>query len=199
MTEGHQLPGAFCWTRYGTESGELFGDILRRKEAERHASGGTFLWGVGNSIAPSLRELLRIEDQPPVVFSPMRSRPAQRDVAPAQVARWRADVDLDGQAYALPSAASVLSRYSPERPWHYALVCHSEAPLLVDDAGPRLNAAHLRNLSRGTRVGASQVTSVVRRSTERVDAHAVDYVATFQTLLSRPFFIRLLDPVACRP
>ena len=46
------LPDLFCWTKYGTEAGEDIGAILERKESERLASGGTFLWGVGNAIGP---------------------------------------------------------------------------------------------------------------------------------------------------
>ena len=39
------LPSHFVWTRYGTESGESMGAILARKERERIAAAGCFLWG----------------------------------------------------------------------------------------------------------------------------------------------------------
>jgi hypothetical protein len=52
------LPGFFCWTRIGPEAAEPIQGILRRKEQERVANGGVFLWGIGNAVGPSLSELL---------------------------------------------------------------------------------------------------------------------------------------------
>jgi hypothetical protein len=47
----NHLPEAFVWTRFGTEAGQTIDRILARKEAERIANGGLFLWGIGNSVA----------------------------------------------------------------------------------------------------------------------------------------------------
>ena len=67
------LPEYFCWTRFGTEAAEPIDSILGRKERERVANRGIFVWGIGNAIGPSIRELLRREAQPEVLFSPIKS------------------------------------------------------------------------------------------------------------------------------
>ncbi len=82
------LPEVFCWTRFGTEAGQPIDEILDRKEQERAANSGMFFWGIGNSIGPSLRELLRCTPSPEVLFSPTRSTPRREDVAPPAVVAW---------------------------------------------------------------------------------------------------------------
>ena len=91
------LPKHFCWTRFGTEAGETIDRILERKESERQRNGGIFLWGIGNAIGPSMRELLRVERTPEVIFSPIRSNPKREDAQPSTVIAWRAGRDLDGR------------------------------------------------------------------------------------------------------
>lgn len=39
-----------CWSRMQAEAGQSLDAIVRRKELEREANGGLFLWGVGNLI-----------------------------------------------------------------------------------------------------------------------------------------------------
>ena len=51
-----ELPTIFCWTRFGGEAGEPIEQILFRKEQERLANGGVFLWGIGNAVGPSIYE-----------------------------------------------------------------------------------------------------------------------------------------------
>ena len=51
------LPRFFCWTRFGTEAGQPIEQILERKEQERIVNNGLFLWGIGNSLTPSMIEL----------------------------------------------------------------------------------------------------------------------------------------------
>src|SRR4051794_39093002 len=96
------LPAAFCWTRFGPEAGERIEQILARKETERRTNRGTFLWGIGNSIAPAVAELIRRVDRPEVLFSPIRSRPRRVDVAPAVTVRWTLTEDLWGNVQPLP-------------------------------------------------------------------------------------------------
>ncbi|MGY2702052.1 hypothetical protein [Nocardioides sp. HB32] len=188
------LPDLFCWTKYGTEAGEDIGAILERKESERLASGGTFLWGVGNAIGPSVEALLAHAIEPQVVFTPMRSRPAARDVAPAQVAVWHRGVGLDGEPFELQDSWRVTSRISPSKSHHYALVCRSEQPLGVS-VRPRQSFAstHVQNLRSGSKVGASQVTSVVRRIACALGLIPSSYTVSFTADLVAPYFVRLTE------
>lgn len=189
-----ELPELFCWTKYGTEAGEDIEVILARKEAERQASGGTFFWGIGNAIGPSVEALIAQSINPEVVFTPMRSRPATRDVAPAQVAAWHGGVGLDGQPFELPTYARVTSRLSPARRHHYALVCRADDPLGAARAqGPSFAATHVENLRSGSRVGASQVTSVVRRIACALGLLPSNYRVSFTADLVAPYFVRLTD------
>jgi hypothetical protein len=187
------LPQAFCWTRFGTEAGESIETILARKEAERQANDGIFLWGIGTSVAPGLRELLRRGIEPEVLFSPIRGRARDVDVAPPRVVTWRSGETIAGDAVELPPAVRVLSRApvdgnpSP----HYALVCWSAKPLKPSQLGT-LEFAALQNLVSGSQLGASQVTAVVARSTTR-DGGAV-YPVVLRVSLAAPYFLRLRTP-----
>lgn len=188
------LPRSFCWTRYGTEAGEGIAAILARKEAERLAGHGIFLWGVGSSIGPALAELLRRVRRPEVLFSPIKGRPRPADVAPAHVVRWTAAYGLHGESFELPRRAMVTSRWNPARPAgaHYALVCCSPAPLEFITGGSTLSLSALRNLRSGAPLGGSQVTAVVRRYD---GPHAAgEYPVAFRAALVAPYFVRLVDP-----
>ena len=122
------LPQTFCWTRFGTEAGEPIEQIFARKEQERRASGGTFFWGIGNSIAPAVRALVERTAAPSVLFSPIASRPRTVDVRPGRVVRWLRAEMFDGKCFDLPDDVCVTSRYSG-RLAHYALVCSTAEPL----------------------------------------------------------------------
>jgi hypothetical protein len=188
-----ELPRFFCWTRFGTEAGEPIDAILERKEAERRANDGVFLWGIGNSIAPALEELLAREPAPEVLFSPIRSAPNASDVDPPAVASWKAGRGMGGEAFALPEHSTVTSRYDPARPAqrHYALVCASPAPLLVH-AEATLTFAQLRNLRSGAPLGFSQVTAVVSR--EDGEDGEDEYPVAFRAALVAPYFVSLHEP-----
>jgi hypothetical protein len=188
-----ELPHHFCWTRFGTEAGEPIEAILERKEAERRANDGVFMWGIGNSVAPGLTELLAREPSPEVLFSPIRSAPRAGDIDPPAVASWTAAQAMDGEAYPLPQHSMVTSRYDPARPAtrHYALVCASPGPLAVmDDAA--LSFVQLRNLRSGAPLGFSQVTAVVSR--EDGEEGEDDYPVAFRARLVAPYFVSLHEP-----
>lgn len=188
------LPPLFCWTRFGMEGGETIAEILARKEAERQASGGIFFWGIGNSIAPAVAELVRHVDEPEVLFSPIKSRPRRVDVAPEWVVQWTSAEALSGRVFELPAYARITSRWDPARSarCHYALVCSSADPLSITDAG-RLRFSALRNLRSGAPLGASQVTAVVHL----IDPANEDgeYTVAFRAALVAPYFVRLRQPV----
>jgi hypothetical protein len=190
MNEG--LPETFCWTRFGTEAGEGIESIFERKEAERRANDGLFLWGIGNSVAPGLQQLIAEGCSPEVLFSPIRSRPRQVDVSPPHVFRWSAGETLAGEPFEIPESFKVTSSgVDPVSTRHYALVCRSDRPLKAAYCGS-VNFNQLRNISSGRSLGASQVTAIVRHASER-PATANDYAIALRARLVFPYFIRLQE------
>jgi hypothetical protein len=191
------LPAVFCWTKFGTESGEAPSEIFERKERERLGNDGVFLWGIGNSIRPSVDALLASTDDPQVLFTPMISAPAAVDVNPDQVFIWQAAHDRHGDSYRLPTTSLVTSRATigRTRHRHYALVCYSDSCLTEPlTNGTAIDRSLLRNLRTGAMVGSSQVTSVVRRINESVGS-GPEYAIRLRARLVAPYFIELSDPV----
>lgn len=192
-----ELPSRFCWTKYGTEAGEPADAILARKERERFENGGIFLWGIGNSIAPGIRALVKLEHRPLAVFSPMISSAKVADVNPSRVVRWTRARDMNGDWWPMPLASRVTSRGSTghrDKTTHYALVCKSDQPLTSADARPSALAFDaLSNLESGNRLGFSQVTSVVKMNGNcRNGRH---YDIGFVAELAFPYFVELHSPV----
>lgn len=183
-------PPIFCWTRFGTEAGEPIEAILERKEHERRNNGGVYFWGIGNSVAPGIAELMRRTASPEVLFSPISSRPRAVDVHPPALVRWLGGVTLSGERITLPRTARVTSRQS--RSAHYALVCGSTKPLQFGDLG-QVKFGTLRNLVSGSPLGSSQVTAVVELLSGHDDSR--DYVIALRSYLVAPYFIRLACPV----
>lgn len=190
------LPQCFCWTRFGAEAGQPVEGILARKEQERVANGGFFIWGIGNAVGPSIRELLRQNSSPEVLFSPIKSAPKQKDVSPPAVAAWTSGETLEGCPYSLPQHSLVTSRYDPDAPrdGHYALVCFSRSPITHRQSGDRIEFDGLNNLLTGRRIGASQVTAVVRLDEARLES-ALTYEVAIRAELVYPYFIRLRNPI----
>lgn len=189
-----EIPEMFCWTKYGTEAGEDVASILARKEAERQANGGVFLWGIGNAVGPSIVSLLHHTARPRVVFTPMLSKAAARDVSPPRVATWQSGTGLDGSHYAVPAESRVTSRISSAGRAHYALVCRSNDPLVANPLrGPSFASTHVQNLRSGSRVGASQVTAVVRRIACALGLEPSSYKVSFSADLVAPYLVRLTE------
>ncbi len=188
------LPVSFCWTRYGTEAGETTESIFARKEAERRRNGGIFLWGIGNALGPSLRLLLRETNSPEVLFSPISSPPRIQDVRPEQLVRWHRGRTLDGRLMDLPEGSVVTSgaRFHGRLRKRFALVCSSSTSVRPHEVGS-LSVGALTNLATGHRLGASQVTAIVRfdrnlRNTGR------SYAVALRARLVEPFLLELADP-----
>lgn len=190
------LPVAFCWSKIGTEAGEGVDSILERKEAERRRGGGTFLWGIGNSIGPSVASLLEVDSRPTVLFSPMRSAAAPRDIQPDVVVTWQSALAFDGGTFDMPAGATVTSSLGTRRR-HYALVCHRDESLLEYDSGLWIDDRRLRNLRTGTPVGSSQVTSVVC-TIDTPDDPEPRYGVAFRAHLQAPYLLVLEDPLTLR-
>ena len=194
---GMLIPRHFCWTRFGTEAGESIGQILKRKEDERRANGGLFLWGIGNAVGPSMRELIRRESSPEVVFSPIHSKPRKEDLEPAQIVAWTAGRTLGGKLYDLPRGSLVTSRAISDKrkQKHYALVCGSAQPLQVRENAEAIPFSQLRNLLTDRRIGASQVTAIVRLADKHLDNTSLEYAVAIRAELVFPYFIELIDPI----
>jgi hypothetical protein len=190
------LPKFFCWTRFGTEAGQLANHILERKEQERVANGGTFLWGIGNAIGPSMREFLQLTQDPEVLFSPIKSIPRREDAAPSSVVVWTSATTLLGNPFPLPDCSLITSRYDPMSPKiaHYALVCFSGTPLAASKSDEQIAFAGLRNLLTGRPVGASQVTAIVQAKRSEPEGRHL-YDVAIRAKLVPPYFLRLLDPL----
>jgi hypothetical protein len=155
-----------------------------------------FFWGIGNSVAPAITELLRRCEQPEVLFSPIRGRPRPVDAAPASVVAWTAAETLTGELFSLPPTVLVTSRAdNGSVPAHYALVCALDAPLVIADLG-NLNFRGLRNLLSGRSVGASQVTAIVSNIRQSPE-FGPDYPIALRAWLVEPYFVRLRQPVRC--
>lgn len=189
------IPPAFCWTRFGTEAGQSVQEILRRKEEERLANGGVFLWGVGNALSPAIRALVAMAGRPLLLLSPTVSTPRRVDAAPSSVALWTEATDLAGEPYDLPQRSLVTSHLSGAagKRFHYALVCRSSEPLDFGRVRGYLDFASLFNLQSGKPIGASQVTCVVqhRSSISKGRRYPIVYAAE----LAPPFLVRLSRPM----
>jgi len=190
------IPDVFCWTRFGVEAGQDFSSILERKEDERQKNGGLFLWGIGNSITPSLDKLLHINPAPKVVFSPIRSQPRRVDEKPSHVAVWTSARTPRGEVFGLPQGSLLTSHASgATKRRHHALVLQSSQPLALNDDGERFTMSSLRNLRTGNPVGFSQVTAIVRRSKNMTDNSGTTYSAAMVVDLVYPFVLTLENPV----
>lgn len=188
------LPLVFCWTKFGVESGENTDVIFDRKDRERQLNGGTFLWGIGNSVGPSLLALLRRTTAPVVVFTPIISRPSPTDVNPERVVEWTSARGLDGMEFDIPACSKVVSRAvdGPRGQRHYSLVCSAPNDLREVNVDAQFGSASVRNLVSGSPVGSSQVTSVVESTGEDGGrAYSVRVVAE----LVYPYMLELSRPV----
>jgi len=184
-----------CWSRMQFESGEDLASIVRRKEIERRVGKGIFFWGVGNPPGLLPARLVRAGIEPAVVFSVMKTRPKPIDVTPTVVLAWRSYMDRHGHELPLPSHCLITSRGragtdAPTR--HYALMCWSDTSLAVGDFGP-FDPEVYRNLSgAGARIGASQVTALLRRVGPE---GAGSYRVNLRAKLTQDLWVRLCDSV----
>lgn len=193
-----ELPSEFCWTKFGVEAGESAQAIVQRKERERRANGGIFLWGIGNSIRDGIRRLVEVSQTPQVVFSPMRAKPKSIDESPSSIVVWSAARRLDGHSWSLPSHSVVTSRGLDAggsiKLKHYALVCAASSPLQISDSSARqLSLSEMVNILSGNPLGFSQVTSVVRR-TKAQSAAGPTYGIGWIADLVFPYFVVLENP-----
>jgi hypothetical protein len=185
-----------CWTRMQAEAGQSLDTILARKEIERQAGDGVFLWGVGNAPATIASLMARASMPVRAIFSIMKSRPKKIDAAPARVVIWRRYIDAHGIERPIPGHALVTSRGdspSGAKRYHYALMCRSDEPLVLR-RGDRFDPNAFRNAGgKGAPVGSSQVTALLRR-VQPTDGPS-DYEANLSAWLTGGYWVRLIDPV----
>lgn len=189
------LPACFCWTRFGTEAGQLIEQIFERKEQERIANQGLFFWGIGNALGPSITELLQHTRNPEVLFSPIKSTPRLVDSSPTTVVAWNSAETIAGEPFELPRSSLVTSRFGTKsgREARYALVCFSARSLHSQRCDEKIAPEDLRNLITGRPIGASQVTAVVQK-TNVMTSRVPKYNVCVRASLVHPYFVRLRDP-----
>jgi hypothetical protein len=185
---------SFVWTKMGIESGEGLAQIVQRKEAERKAGGGSFWWGIGNSLGPAVRsEALAHGGTLPVVFSPMLGRAKPADTSPDMVWKWTKWEDENGRLHDIPAHAKVISRGQLSKERHYALVCHSDVLLALARGGQKFDPNQCRTLA-GKVPGSSQVTALLTGSP---NGHPKGpYEIAFRATLVAPWAVKIVKPVA---
>ena len=179
------------------ESGQSLDDILRRKEYERQAGEGVFFWGVGNAPSTMTSALARMGVRIPAIFSIMKSRPKPVDIAPEKVVVWRQFIDASGRAAPIPESSLVTSRADSAKgvkTHHYALVCHSERPLMLNSPAPVFDPTQYRNAGpNGGEIGNSQVTALLQRVSRGEPERG--YAANLTAQLTGSYWVKLVDPI----
>lgn len=190
------IPDIFCWTKMGTEAGQSLTAIIRRKELERSAGGGTFAWGIGNSLggAAELAKQMSQSGDVDVLFTPMKSAPKAIDAAPSQLLLWIFYQNRSGDLTPLPEHMLVTSRGGADKRTHYALLCQSDGPLEEQCNYGAFDSSGVRNLASMNPVGASQVTSVVRYDGAITSADKA-YRVAFKAKLHAEGFVKLAEPI----
>lgn len=184
-----------CWSRMQAEAGQGLDAIVERKERERQAGDGLFLWGVGNAPAQVTNVLARAAIPVRAIFSVMKTRPKAVDVSPSRTVVWRRYFDAQGVERPLPPHALVTSRGDSAggtKRIHHALMCRSDKPLAIRH-GAAFDPAAFRNAGgSGAPVGFSQVTALLRRVES--DHDRSDYEANLTAWLADSYWVRLTDP-----
>jgi len=178
------------------EAGQDLSAIIHRKELERRAGNGQFMWGVGNAPAAVVGALSRMKQPIEVIFSIMKSRPKHADSAPSRTVVWRRYVDHDGGLRPLPPHALVTSRAdsaSGPKTKHFALMCYSQQPLKLRHGEPFDPSAYRNAGGSGASVGASQVTALLRRISATTDR--TEYEVNLRAQLVGHYWVRLGDPI----
>ena len=178
----------------GAEAGQSLDDIIKRKESERIDGNGTFLWGIGNSLGSRFWNFIDINDNPKVIFSPMKSIAKFIDSNPSKIIKWSSYVGQDDIINEMPPNWIVTSKgmtNNKPKTSHYALVCKSVDSLL-NQHHPSINSKTFRNFNRGTVVGSSQITSIVEVLPDNTE---LLYPVSFIADLTYPFFVKLINPV----
>jgi hypothetical protein len=187
-----------CWTKMNAESGEDLEQIIRRKEFERKAGKGNFLWGIGTALDFSKIDMSR--PNIPVFFSKMISPAKRVDSAPDVVVVWRKYISVEGDSIELPPYALITSRgHSAKsvKTKHYALVCRTANALFLRNHR-KFDPAAYRNVGgRNRQPGSSQVTALINRVAS--ESNHGRYFINMKAELVPPYTIQLADPIIVTP
>ena len=113
---------------------------------------------------------------------------------------WTAFIDRHGKKQELPEHAVVTSRGdSPSRvkTHHYALMCHSDKTLRITRGTPFHVDAYRNASAAGGKVGASQVTALLKPSGE--SSGEAGYEINLSASLADSYWVKLIDPVEVPP
>jgi hypothetical protein len=178
------------------EAGQPLDFIVARKELERRAGDGLFFWGVGNPPNRNAHALARLKQEVDVVFSVMKTPPKGVDANPSGVLLWRKFLDAEGVQRDLPPNALITSRSETstgKKRVHYALMCHSDSPLVLGDFGAFDPTAYKNFGDKGAQIGSSQVTALVQLEGQGFGRS--EYKINLRAKLTEAYWVRLLDPV----
>jgi hypothetical protein len=195
-TNMNTLPSTFCWTKMGDEAWQGLSGIIARKDTERVLGNGIFFWGIGSALGQRIWTFIKATDAPLVLFSPMKAKPKVIDAKPDRIFAWTAYIDRRGVKHSIPNHALVTSRGTSGgkvKSRHFALVCRKHTPF-SNESWPLLNSASLRNFESGSRLGFSQVTTIVE-SIDHKTTKDSSYRILFGADLVEPFYVTLVDPV----
>ena len=195
------IPSIFCWTKVGSEAGQTLPEILYRKEMERRVGGGTFCWGIGNSLGQALKLARTVvpEEEIEILFTTMKGAAKAIDESPPGLLLWLSYWDDNGELNRLPTHMVVSSRR--ERPSghtkknHYALLCSSNQQLRLMEDKTNFDAALTRNFVSYNNVGSSQVTALVRYSSRGNVEQQKPYRVAFRAKFHDVGFVKLAEPV----
>jgi len=181
----------FVWTRVGAEGGQTLKSILAIKEAERQAGNGVFWWGVGNSLGDKLSTRAKEAGGGlDIIFSQMLIGAHKKDSHPAGVCLWTIWEDTGGQEHEIPGHVLEWSAGTAGKAKHYALVCHSDKPIVMD----YLPFDKTLFKTVGNKIpGDSQISALLRGDIE-ADQSSGKYTQGFRAKLIYPWMATLVKP-----
>ncbi len=185
----------FVWTKMQAEGGQPLATIISLKEAERAAGNGVFWWGFGTSLGKAVYQLAtQAGGTLPILFSRMITSAQKKDANPEMAFLWTEWEDCKGQIRAIPSHVLEWSREAPGKEEHYALVCHSDTPLINGDHGT-FDPRQCRT-RHGKRPGDSMVTVLLEGDLEHSQGA---YHEGFRANLVPPWQVKLVKPQLVSP
>lgn len=186
----------FVWSLIGEDAGETLKHIMMRKEAERRAGQGEFWWGLGTPLGESVESAAIVNKRTlPALFSALKPKEGDGD-AKAKIQVWNSwhSIRKDGQRGTIPDHVLVTGGYAPRKPGkpekqHYALVCRSNAPLILGNHG-FFDPAQCRTVKNNIAPGSSQRAALLTGQ----HAHSQGpYTIAFEATLAGPWYVRLED------
>lgn len=198
VSQINALPRIFIHTGIGPESGQTLEEIFRQKEEQRLLTGGTFLWGFGNSFANwRFKDFLdELDGEDPIaVMTLIQSRPQKKDAESKTRLAWTGGEDIFGDPYVIPKGLTVFShpeRAQRKRPLHGAFVCESAEPLEPGKTGLKFRRSDYVTYPKRQSVWRSNTEIIVRRDDEpQRRSRELDVQLVIR--LQYPYFVKLRE------